>query len=133
MNNLFRESDDHEIGAYRYNDPDTSVEAAVSVDATRLEAIVLEAIRSCREKGATSSELVALTHMDWPTVTPRCRPLVRKGLIYDSGERRKGLWSNRNQIVWKAVHLPPLKSQSIPSPQPGEKAEPTLRWGNVRR
>lgn len=110
----------YEPGAHRYDDPDTSVEAAESVDATRLEAKVLDAIQGQRERGATTREVSEITGMDWGSVTPRCAPLTRKGHIYDSGERRPGP-SGRKGIVWKAKVLPPLPPpgpQSIPRPKP---------------
>jgi hypothetical protein len=92
---------DSEIGAFRFDDPDTSVEAAESVDATRLEAMVRDAVWARGELGATNSELVGILGIAWNTVSPRCAPLKRKGFICDSGERRPGP-SGRMQIVWKA-------------------------------
>jgi hypothetical protein len=91
-------------GAHRRTDPDTSVEAAMAVDATRLEALVAEAIRAEGTKGATTRELSEILHMDWGSITPRCAPLVRKRLIYDSGERRQWRYG-RKGIVWKACNI----------------------------
>lgn len=85
----------------RHTDPDTSHAAAASMRATETEAAVLAALKKC-PNGATASELVALMHGAWNSVTPRLAPLTRKGLIKDSGERRKGP-TNRRQIVWKAI------------------------------
>jgi hypothetical protein len=83
----------------RSSDPGTSHAAAASVRATDLESRVLNAIRNC-PKGATSSELESLTKLTNQSLTPRFAPMRRKGLIYDSGEKRKGE-SGRMQIVWR--------------------------------
>lgn len=90
----------HDPGAVRSTDPDTSVEAALSIKATELESRVLDAIMR-RADGATSHEISESLHMSLVTVSPRLRPLVRKGLIEDSGERRVGE-SGRRSIVWRA-------------------------------
>lgn len=90
----------YEPGAHRHDDPDTSVAAAMSIDASRLEAIVLEALRKCLN-GATTRELADILGIDWGSVTPRMAPLARKGLIYATSERRVGK-SGRSGIVWKA-------------------------------
>lgn len=88
----------------RGSDPGTSHAAAESVrgeDATRMEIKVLNAIRSSPQ-GMTNHEIVESTGLTWNTASPRVRPLVRKGWIADSGERRVGP-TNRKCIVWKAT------------------------------
>lgn len=90
----------YEPGAYRHDDPDTSVAAAMSLDAARMEAIVLEALRKC-DNGGTSRELAEIMGLPGDSVSPRLRPLARKGLIYATSERRVGK-SGRSGIVWKA-------------------------------
>ncbi len=94
--------DEPERGAHRHEDPDTSVDAANSVDATALEAEVLVAFRSVDDCGLTSEEVAALRGMELGSVTPRFRPLEAKGYIYRTEERRPGK-SGRNRIVWKLV------------------------------
>jgi len=91
--------DIHDHGAYRWSDPDTSIEAALQVDATVREQQVKDAVRSKGKYGATCSEIVAITGLSWNTVSPRLAPLRRKGFLYDSGQRRLGP-TNRKQIVW---------------------------------
>ena len=84
-------------------DPDTSHAAAEEVRgslATRLEAKVLSCLRS-HPDGLTMHEICELTDMVWNTASPRIRPLCRKGLVEDSGVRRKGP-VGRSCIVWKA-------------------------------
>lgn len=86
----------------RTTDPDTSVEAAHSVDSTQLEAMVYEII-SKYPNGCTSDEV--MTHFPShgvQTISPRFAPLIRKGFIYDTGERRKAS-SGRSQRVMRAV------------------------------
>ncbi len=81
----------------RAHDPETSHESAGKLSANRLEAIVLEGIK--RLNGATSEELAVALKIDRVTVSPRLRPLERKGLIADSNKRRIGS-SGRSSIVW---------------------------------
>jgi len=89
----------------RATDPDTSHLAAKSVDATQMEKIVLEAIAQFPE-GCTADELEReLPGFRWNTITPRFAPLLRKGRIVDTGERRKGV-SGRSQRVLKAIFNP---------------------------
>lgn len=88
------------IGKFRKTDPETSKEAAKTVT-TNAETIVLEAIKAFPE-GCIADDIVELTQMRWDTVTPRFAPLLRKKLIEDTGERRKGA-SGRSQRVLKAI------------------------------
>ena len=67
---------------------------------TKLEAVVLSALRE-HPNGLTNHGLVRVTGIDWNTITPRIAPLVRKGLVFDSGKRREGP-TNRSCIVWMA-------------------------------
>ena len=88
----------------RSTDPDTSEQAAESVRgevANRVEKEVLKALKS-HHNGLTNHEISMVTGLPWNTCTPRIRPLVRKGLVVDSGERRQGC-TNRKCVVWKAV------------------------------
>ncbi len=90
--------------AARNSDPDTSHLSAAFMrkeKANRLEALVVSTLR-IHSHGLTNHELVTATGVDWNTITPRIAPLVRKGLVYDSGERRKGS-TNRPCIVWKST------------------------------
>jgi predicted transcriptional regulator len=90
-----------EIGAYRNTDPDTSEAAAKSLDVTKLEAKIYEAIKS-RPGGLTTREMAAVLGIDWGSITPRCKPMEAKGKIYRTDERRR--WkSGRYGIVWKAI------------------------------
>lgn len=89
---------------FRADAPDTSIEAACSIDPLKLEGLVLRAImaspngcisddvrRYCKEKFNIRS---------YSSVTARYSSLARKGLIQYTGERRPGE-SGRGQRVMK--------------------------------
>lgn len=87
----------------RTGDPSTSHEAAASIDPTELEAMVLDAIRESGHKGMTADDLLHhFPKYSYSSITARPSALKRKGLIYDSGEKRLGK-SGRRQAVLKAV------------------------------
>jgi hypothetical protein len=89
-------------GLARATDPETAKEAAQSVDPTKLEQIVLDTIRSF-PSGCISQDVEhMLAEYRASSITPRYRPLMKKGLIVDTGEKRPG-FSGRNQRVMKAV------------------------------
>jgi len=85
---------------FRRNAPDTSREAAHSIEVPRLEKVVLEAIRKTKRKGITQDELLAqLPHLSYSSVTARPVALRRKGLIVDSGERRTGRTGRAQRVL----------------------------------
>lgn len=90
------------VAKARVSDPGTSHEAAESIRPTELEMVVLEGLRQCGDRGATSDELGAQLKMDRDSVSPRMKPLIKKGYVIDSGARRPGD-SGRSQTVWKAI------------------------------
>ena len=96
QDDLFRDA------AARSSDPGTSHVAAALVNTTRLETIVLTYLE---HNPSTTHEIAAGTGLDLVSISPRIKPLVRKGLVEDSGELRKGP-SGRKSIVWrkKACH-----------------------------
>jgi predicted HTH transcriptional regulator len=86
----------------RITDPISSKEAAEEMrksKANRLEQLVIRALKES-PFGLTNHELVDRTGVNWTTITPRVRPLVNKGMVVDSGERRAGD-SGVRCIVWK--------------------------------
>lgn len=88
---------------YRSNASDTSIEAAEKLDVSRLEHMVLKAIRDAGEEGITQGELLAIfQEYPYSSITARPSALKRKGLVYDSGKRRK-TGASRNQIVLVAA------------------------------
>jgi hypothetical protein len=87
----------------RTNDPITSHQAAASIKANYLEALVLRAIRESGKQGMTADELLdKFSHLSYSSITARPASLKRKGLIRDSGERRPGR-SGRTQSVLVAT------------------------------
>lgn len=86
----------------RASDPITSYEAAVAVDATKLEQLVYEVIAKCPNGCIADDVEAALPHIKANSITPRFSQLIRKGFIEDTGEKRKGN-SGRNQRVLKVV------------------------------
>lgn len=86
----------------RANDPITSIEAAEQVDSTKLESMVYEVIAK-HPNGCTSDEVMAhFPNHGVQTISPRYAPLIRKGLIEDTGEKRKGK-SGKSQRVLRVI------------------------------
>lgn len=83
----------------RRSDPETSHEAAYSVDANSLELLAYKMIDSTGIEGVTGERLSFITGIDKNTICPRIAPLVRKGFIVDSGRRRYNETGKR-AIVW---------------------------------
>ena len=99
---LFPEFGTHVRELVRTEDPDTSHEAAQKVDTARLEQMVYEVILQY-PNGATGDEIMRhFPDHGVQTISPRYAPLIRKGFIEDTGERRKGS-SGRSQRVMRAV------------------------------
>ena len=87
-----------------YQATDTSKAAAdhIAPDLNRIQLLALAQIRQAGERGMTADECAEALHM-WPfTVRPRCTELGRKGIIRDSGKRRKNV-TGRMAIVWVVV------------------------------
>lgn len=83
----------------RRTDPSTSHVAAAKVDTSKLEAIVLDALRQSPQ-GLTSHQIASQLRLSLVTVSPRMRPLVRKGLITDTA---RTIEQGRQRILWQAV------------------------------
>lgn len=79
----------------RATDPATSHDAARSVDTSALEALVLDTLRD-HPAGLTTKEMARVTGEDRVTLSPRLRPLARKGLVREAGKRGRS-------IVWEAA------------------------------
>lgn len=88
---------------------DTSRDAAESMrdHVARLEGRVLAAIE--KAGGATCDEVEVATGLAHQTASARVNGLMRKGRIYDSGERRKTR-SGRNAAVWRVSRQPVPRS-----------------------
>jgi len=81
----------------RNTDPETSHQAAAKVNASRLEEIVMDALT---HGPMTSKELAEATGEARVSVSPRFKPLERRGLIVRTDERRDGC------VVWKLSAVP---------------------------
>lgn len=87
----------------RNTDPLTSHEAAEAVDATKLEAAVLAALKD--HGPMTTVETSLKTGIPLWSVSPRMAPLERKKLIVRDGTKISVNSSgrSRNMTVWKAT------------------------------
>ena len=86
----------------RRKDPDTSMDAAEKVDSTTLERQVYEVIAK-HPDGCIAEEVMShFPNHGVQTISPRFAPLLRKGLIEDTGERRKAT-TGHSQRVLKAI------------------------------
>jgi hypothetical protein len=72
----------------RSTDPETSQQAARTVNVTYLEGKVVAAIKALDYAGATQDDVVKLTGLPSNSVTPRFKPLLDKGVVYASGSRK---------------------------------------------
>jgi DNA-binding MarR family transcriptional regulator len=86
-------------GAVRHDDPETSKEAAQSIDAGSLEGRVHQYLL---DHGASIlDEICKGMKLDKVTVSPRLRPLEKAGLVTRDGSRPG--FSLRPQTIWRAL------------------------------
>jgi len=85
----------------RKDDPTTSHQAAQSVDTTKLERIVYEAIQSFPEGCISDQVLEALPDYRYSSITPRYKALLEKGFIEITGTKEGR--SGKKQRIMKAV------------------------------
>jgi len=78
----------------RRTDPDTSHIAALTVDANRLEKLVVSALTQY-PNGCTVKEISVILDIDKWSISPRMKPLEGKGLVERTAERRD------RSIVWR--------------------------------
>lgn len=83
---------------------DTSIAAALALAPKlgRLQRMTEAAIRDAAAYGLTADELAARLGMDRCSIQPRTSELRRKGLIRDSGRRRRNA-TGKLAIVWIAA------------------------------
>lgn len=83
----------------RRTDPDTS-HAAAEDDRSAMELLVYEAIAQFHEFGCTAEELLhTLPNHHWNSITPRIYPLIRKGWVEDTGERRMSRFGRTQRVI----------------------------------
>ena len=80
---------------------DTSIEAAEAMTPKigRLQRLTLQAVRNAGERGLTSDETAETLHSDRWSIQPRLSELKLKGMVVDSGLRRRNS-TGKNAIVW---------------------------------
>jgi hypothetical protein len=86
----------------RKEDPDTSKDAAEKVDSTKLEQMVYEAVAKYPNGCIADDVMTHFPSHGIQTISPRYAPLIRKGFIEDTGERRKSS-TGRSQRVMKVI------------------------------
>jgi len=82
----------------RRTDPETSKQASLSFDPTDMEAVVLAVIKQYPKGCIFDDILDNLPSFREGSISPRLKPLTKKGLIEATGEKRKGR-SGRMQRV----------------------------------
>jgi hypothetical protein len=87
-------------GMARVSDPETSREAAASVDTGRFEQAVVNALRS--HPDSSIQDVVEITGERYRSISPRFAPPRRKGLIYVSGTKRAAQ-TGRTVQTWRAA------------------------------
>jgi hypothetical protein len=80
---------------------DTSIEAAndIAPKIGRLQRTTLKAVQSAGPQGLTSDEAAEVCGFDRWSIQPRLSELKAKGLVVDSGLRRRNS-TGKNAIVW---------------------------------
>jgi hypothetical protein len=88
----------------RKTDPVTSHEAAKAITPSlnKVEQGIYDALCSFLPGGATSDQISEASGIIYRTVTPRLKPMCKKGFVVDSGEHKRGD-SGRRQIIWMAI------------------------------
>ncbi|MEO7681426.1 MAG: hypothetical protein ABIS14_12185 [Sphingomonas sp.] len=86
-----------------HRDSDSSKEGAdfIASATGRLQRLVLGVITDARDIGRTTGEAATRLRIDRGSIQPRTSELKRKGLICDSGARRRNA-SGVRAIVWVA-------------------------------
>lgn len=91
---------------HRSTDCETSREAAESIDTSRMEALVYDIVLASGNYGTTLDEVTQKMQkygdFESSSISPRIAPLIRKGLLEKTGDKRKGK-RGRNQQVVRAV------------------------------
>lgn len=82
---------------------ETSIAAAADIAPKlgRLQRLAEDAIRRAAYRGLTADELAAHLNLDRWSIQPRTTELKRKGLVVDSGMRRRNC-TGKAAIVWVA-------------------------------
>ncbi|CAB4180075.1 hypothetical protein UFOVP1040_28 [uncultured Caudovirales phage] len=85
--------------------PATSKAAAQSLDTKALEQMVADGIAGFGQRGCTSDELRAggaFKSLPYSSVTARYAALIEKGIIVDTGEKRRGSSGRLMRVMRRA-------------------------------
>jgi predicted transcriptional regulator len=110
MNDLF---DTPAYKLYRQTDPQTSREAAQSLEVSEMERAVAEAIKSFRAAGCISDQVLdALPQHRYSTVTARYKQLKEKGIICVDERKMKGASGRGQLMMWhKDFYVAPINNE----------------------
>ncbi len=94
----------NDVAWARKTDPFTSHESAKKITPRvgTIDDAIYKALLEVGPHGATSDEIVEMTGLKYRSVTPRLKPMTRKGLVTGGKETRVGESGHKN-LVWKAV------------------------------
>lgn len=85
----------------RANDPQTSHQAAASVNVSELDRKVLDSMKRLG-RFATTDEIVIESGLEAGSVTPRMKHLEKAKLVRRTGSKRPSR-RNRPQIIWELI------------------------------
>ena len=83
----------------RSRDASTSHAAGEKVDTARLEGLVYEAIKKYPDGCIMDDVIASLPQIREHSIQPRFAPLMRKGFVVDTGEKREGKSGRLQRIV----------------------------------
>ena len=89
----------------RTEDPSTSHAAAEAVRgsvAAALESRIVSLLKDI-QAGLTTHEIAFYLGVEYGSITPRMKPLAKKGLVFNSGSFRVPNGRTKAGIVWMAV------------------------------
>lgn len=85
---------------FKWSDTSREAAEAIAPKLGRLQRMALNAIRARGVNGLTAEELADVLGVDRASIQPRSSELRRKGLVVDSGARRRNASSGRSAICW---------------------------------
>ena len=83
----------------RNSDASTSYKAADKVDTAKLEGMVYEVIKRYPEGCIMDDVIAALPQVREHSIQPRFAPLIRKGFVIDTGDKREGKSGRLQRII----------------------------------
>lgn len=89
----------------RTEDPQTSQDAAASVNVQQQEDWIEKLLRQAGDDGLTTAEMGELTGRTRDSFSPRMKPMERKGVVVRTGKRRNSP-AGRPCTVWRLAPRP---------------------------